>query len=164
MLATGGAVAYDRLLLATGAEPLRLSIQGADAGHVHTLQTLADCRAIIGKAVGAKRAVVIGASFIGLEVAAALRARNVEVHVVAPEQRPMERVFGPQMGDFIRALLEEHGVVFHLRDSVALIDGRRVVLKSGDVLEADLVVVGCAHASRSLSNRIECRPHFRVEV
>ena len=85
---------------------------------------------------------MIGASFIGLEVAAALRAREIEVHVVAPEQRPMERVLGPGMGDFVRALHEEHGVIFHLGDTVTAIDGKRATLKSGGVLEADLFVVG----------------------
>jgi NADPH-dependent 2,4-dienoyl-CoA reductase/sulfur reductase-like enzyme len=106
------------------------------------LRSLPDCRAIIGSAAGARRAVVIGASFIGLEAAASLRARNIEVHVVAPEARPMERVLGPEMGDFVRRLHEEHGVIFHLGDTVAAIDGKRASLKSGGVLEADLVVVG----------------------
>jgi NADPH-dependent 2,4-dienoyl-CoA reductase/sulfur reductase-like enzyme/nitrite reductase/ring-hydroxylating ferredoxin subunit len=141
-LAGGGVVPYDRLLLATGAEPVRLPIPGADQPHVHTLRTLADSRAIIAAASGARRAIVIGASFIGLEAAAALRAREIEVHVVAPEQRPMERVLGPGMGDFVRALHEEHGVIFHLGDTVTAIDGKRAILKSGGVLEADLVVVG----------------------
>jgi NADPH-dependent 2,4-dienoyl-CoA reductase/sulfur reductase-like enzyme/nitrite reductase/ring-hydroxylating ferredoxin subunit len=141
-LADGKTLPYDRLLLATGAEPVRLPIPGADQPHVHTLRTLADCRAIIAVAKGAKRAVVIGASFIGLEVAAALRTREIEVHVVAPEQRPMERILGPDMGDFVRGLHEEHGVIFHLGDTVVAIEGKRATLKSGGVLDADVVVVG----------------------
>jgi NADPH-dependent 2,4-dienoyl-CoA reductase/sulfur reductase-like enzyme/nitrite reductase/ring-hydroxylating ferredoxin subunit len=140
--AGGDIVAYDRLLLATGAEPVRLPIPGADQPHVHVLRTLADCRAIIASMPGARQAIVIGASFIGLEAAAALRARDIEVHVVAPESRPMERVLGAEMGDFVRAMHEEHGVIFHLGDTVTAIDGRRATLKSGGVLEADLIVVG----------------------
>jgi len=140
--ATGGKVTYDRLLLATGSEAVRLPIPGADQPHVHTLRSLADCRAIIDTTKGARRALVIGASFIGLEVAAALRARKIEVHVAAPEKRPMERILGPQMGDFIRALHEEHGVIFHLEDTVTAIEGQCATLKNGGVLEADLVVVG----------------------
>jgi NADPH-dependent 2,4-dienoyl-CoA reductase/sulfur reductase-like enzyme/nitrite reductase/ring-hydroxylating ferredoxin subunit len=142
VLAGGEAVAYDRLLLATGAEPVHLPIPGSNQAHVHVLRSLADCRAIIASADGARRAIVIGASFIGLEAAAALRARNLEVHVVGLEQRPMERVLGPEMGEFVRALHEEHGVVFHLGDTVTVIDGKRATLKSGGVLEADVVVVG----------------------
>lgn len=142
VLAGGGTVPYDRLLLATGAEPVLLPIPGADQPHVHTLRSLNDCRAIIATVKGARRVIVIGASFIGLEAAAALRARELEVHVVAPEQRPMERVLGPEMGDFVRALHEEHGVMFHLGDTVVAIDRKRATLKSGGVLEADAVVVG----------------------
>ena len=140
--ADGTSLAYDRLLLATGAEPVRLPVPAADLPHVHTLRSLADCRAIIADTTGAKRALVIGASFIGLEAAAALRSRNIEVHVVAPETRPMERVLGPQLGDFIRALHEEHGVVFHLGETVTAFDGRRATLKGGGTLETDVVVVG----------------------
>jgi apoptosis-inducing factor 3 len=140
ILADGRKIRYDRLLLATGAEPVRLSIPGSDT--VYTLRSLADCRAIITRAGTARRAIVIGASFIGLEVAASLRARDIEVHVVAPEKRPMERILGPDMGDFVRALHEERGVVFHLEDTVNAVDGRQVKLKSGGTLDADLVVAG----------------------
>lgn len=140
--ANGKTFSYDRLLLATGAEPVRLTVPGAELPHVHTLRSLADSRAIIDAAKSARRVVVVGASFIGLEAAAALRARDIEVHVVAPEQRPMERILGPGMGDFVRALHEEHGVVFHLNDTVTAIEPKRAVLKSGAGIEADLVVVG----------------------
>ena len=142
IVAGGGKISYDRLLLATGAEPVRLTIPGADQPHVRTLRSLADCQAIIERAKAARRVVVIGASFIGLEVAAALRARNLEVHVVAPDKRPMERILGPDMGNFVRALHEEHGVVFHLEDKVAAIDEKAVRLEKGGTIEADLVVVG----------------------
>jgi NADPH-dependent 2,4-dienoyl-CoA reductase/sulfur reductase-like enzyme/nitrite reductase/ring-hydroxylating ferredoxin subunit len=141
-LGDGSALQFDKLLLATGAEPVKLSMPGADQPHVHLLRTLADSRAIIANATNAKRAVVIGASFIGLETAASLRTREIEVHVVAPEKLPLERVFGPQMGDFVRALHEEHGVKFHLENTVTAIGKTDVTLKTGGTLDADLVVMG----------------------
>jgi apoptosis-inducing factor 3 len=142
IIAGGDKILYDRLLLATGAEPVRLTIPGAEQPHVRTLRSLADCQAIIKRAKEARRIVVVGASFIGLEVAAALRTRNLEVHVVAPDKRPMERILGPDMGNFIRALHEEHDVAFHLEDKVAAIEEKTVRLEKGDTIEADLVVVG----------------------
>ena len=140
--ASGERLPYDRLLLAMGAEPVRLAIPGSNLPHVWTLRSLADCQAIIGAAKEARRVLVIGASFIGLEVAASMRARGLEIHVVAPDKRPMQRILGPQMGDFIRSLHQEHGVQFHLEDTVAAIEGKRAKLKSGQELEADLVVAG----------------------
>jgi NADPH-dependent 2,4-dienoyl-CoA reductase/sulfur reductase-like enzyme len=141
-LADGGTIAYDRLLLATGAEPVRLAIPGAAPSDVLTLRSLADCRAIIARANTARQVLVIGASFIGLEVAASLRIRGLEVHVVAPETRPLERVMGPQLGDVIRALHEEKGVHFHLENTVSGFEAGRATLKDGTVLQADFAVAG----------------------
>lgn len=141
-LGSGERVPYDRLLLATGAEPIRPPIPGFNEPHVYTLRSFADCQAIVERAKLARSAVVIGASFIGLEVAASLRARGLDVLVVAPETRPMERVLGPQLGDFVRSLHEEHGVVFRLEDAASAIMGRKVKLKSGRVVEGDLIVAG----------------------
>jgi NADPH-dependent 2,4-dienoyl-CoA reductase/sulfur reductase-like enzyme/nitrite reductase/ring-hydroxylating ferredoxin subunit len=135
-------VSFDALLLATGAEPIRLQLPGEDQPHVHVLRSLVDSRAIIERATGAKRAVVIGASFIGLETAASLRARDVDVHVVAPESLPLERVLGAELGTFIKNLHEEKGVVFHLGRKPQRIEKDAVVLDDGTRLPADLVVMG----------------------
>lgn len=142
MLSDGSRLAYGALLLATGAEPIRLTIPGADLPHVAVLRTLADCDALIARVATASRCVVVGASFIGLEVAASMRTRGLDVHVVAPEQRPMAHLFGDAMSDMIRALHESHGVVFHLGATVAEILPDRVTLSTGETLTADLVVVG----------------------
>ncbi len=141
-LEDGSAHDYDRLLIATGADPVRLNLPGGDLPHVHYLRSLADSRAIIAQTATARCAVVIGASFIGLEVAAALRARQLEVHVVAPEAIPMERVMGAEIGGLVRTIHEQHGVHFHLGTTVAAIDSQSVTLKTGEKLAADLVVMG----------------------
>jgi 3-phenylpropionate/trans-cinnamate dioxygenase ferredoxin reductase subunit len=141
-LADGSRMPYGALLLATGADPVHLKVPGADLSHVHVLRTLADSDALIAAAASARRCVVVGASFIGLEVAASLRHRGLEVHVVAPEQRPLERVLGAELGDMVKALHEKHGVVFHLGPQLAAIENERVRLSTGVVIEADLVVTG----------------------
>jgi NADPH-dependent 2,4-dienoyl-CoA reductase/sulfur reductase-like enzyme/nitrite reductase/ring-hydroxylating ferredoxin subunit len=141
-LADGKALDYGALLLATGAEPVRLDLPAADPAAVHYLRTLADSKAIIAAAATAKRALVIGASFIGLEVAASLRARKLDVHVVGPEARPLERVMGPELGDAVRRLHEKNGVVFHLGETVTKLEGRTARLSGGASLAADLIVIG----------------------
>jgi apoptosis-inducing factor 3 len=141
-LETGAIYRYDALLIATGAEPVRLDIPGATDSQLHYLRTFADSRAIIARAASAKAVVVVGSSFIGLEVAASLRARGIGVHVVAPESQPLERVMGPEVGRAIRRVHEEHGVVFHLGQTVARVDGRAVTLKDGTALYADFLVLG----------------------
>jgi len=141
-LADGNRHAYDALLLATGAEPIHLDVPGAKLPHVHYLRTVADSQALVAASLLAKRVVVIGASFIGLEVASSLRARGLDLHVVAPESIPMQKILGPQVGAFIRRLHEQHGVTFHLGTTATAIDAHGVTLKNGEVLTADLVVVG----------------------
>jgi NADPH-dependent 2,4-dienoyl-CoA reductase/sulfur reductase-like enzyme len=138
----GGKLGYGMLLLATGAEPIRLPTPGADRSHVHTLRSLADSRSIIAAAEKAKVVVVIGASFIGLEVAASLRTRGLEVHVVAPEDLPMAKVLGPELGRMVQDIHVEKGVRFHLGQTVASIAADAVTLSGGETLKADLVVMG----------------------
>lgn len=133
---------FDRLLVATGAEPVRLPIPGAEQPHVFTLRSFADSRAIVERARAAKSAVVLGSGFIGLETAAALRERGIDVHVVSLDARPLEKILGPQLGDFIRGLHERHGVIFHMGASLAAIGAETVTLSDGAQLSADLVVIG----------------------
>jgi NADPH-dependent 2,4-dienoyl-CoA reductase/sulfur reductase-like enzyme/nitrite reductase/ring-hydroxylating ferredoxin subunit len=141
-LADGRDVTWDALLLATGAEPVRPPLPGGDQPHVLTLRTLADSRAIIERATRARRVVVVGASFIGMEVTASLRARNLEVHVVAPEALPFERTLGPEIGAFMRTVHEEHGVRFHLGQTVSAIEADAVTTSAGERITADMVVLG----------------------
>jgi NADPH-dependent 2,4-dienoyl-CoA reductase/sulfur reductase-like enzyme/nitrite reductase/ring-hydroxylating ferredoxin subunit len=133
---------YGALLLATGADPVRLEIPGSDAAQLHYLRSFADSSAIVARAATAKRVIVAGASFIGLEAAASLRARGIEVHVVAPDRQPLERVLGPQIGAFIRKLHEAQGVIFHLGQTVQRLDSRKATLSDGTGLDADFLVLG----------------------
>lgn len=147
--ADGRELAFDRLLLATGAEPIRLPIPGAELPHVFTLRSLADSRAIVERAKTAKTAVVLGSGFIGLETAAALRQRGLQVHVVSLDRQPLDKVLGAELGGFIRALHESHGVVFHMGRSLSAIAEQQVVLNDGSALAADLVVIGVGVRPRS---------------
>jgi NADPH-dependent 2,4-dienoyl-CoA reductase/sulfur reductase-like enzyme/nitrite reductase/ring-hydroxylating ferredoxin subunit len=133
---------YGALLLATGADPVELPLEGATPSQILYLRSFADSKAIVAKATSAKRVVVVGASFIGLEVAASLRARGIVVHVVASDQVPMERILGSRVGAFVRSLHESHGVVFHLGETVRHVDGDKVILTGGQTIEADFIVLG----------------------
>lgn len=133
---------YGALLLAPGAEPRHLPIAGGDQDHVRYLRTLDDSRSIISALDQTSRVVVIGAGFIGLEVAASLRQRGVVVTVVAPEEVPLANVIGETLGSFVRDLHEEHGVEFRLGRSVSEIQADQVVLDDGTTEGADLVVIG----------------------
>ena len=141
-LTDGRSLGYGALLLATGAEPVRLAIPGGDLPHVYYLRTLTDSRRIIDKAKSSKRAVVIGASFIGLEVAWSLRERKLEVAVVGKGSLPLEKVLGGELGTVIRETHQANGVKFHLGRKPAAIQGRHVELDDGTKLDCDLVVVG----------------------
>ena len=133
---------YGALLLATGAEPVKLPLEGNATVPIFYLRTFADSQAIVAKATAGAHAVVVGASFIGLEVAASLRTRNVNVHVIAPDNVPMEKVLGSQIGTFIRSLHESHGVIFHLADTVSQVDGNKVLLAGGQTIRADFIILG----------------------
>ena len=142
VLEDGREFAFGALLLATGADPVRLDIVGATPSQILYLRSFDDSRAIVARAAAAKRVIVLGASFIGLEVAASLRERGIDVHVVGREQLPMERVLGKELGRFIQALHESHGVVFHLGTTIDHMDGDSATLADGTVLQADFVVAG----------------------
>ena len=141
-LSDGRSLGYGALLLATGAEPVRLKIPGDDLPHVCYLRTLTDSRRIIEKAKNARSAVVIGSSFIGLEVAWSLRERKLEVHVVGKHSLPLEKILGRDLGNLVRQTHEAHGVKFHLGRTPAAIQDRHVLLDDGTKLDCDLVVVG----------------------
>ncbi len=140
-LADGKSLDYGALLLATGAEPVRLDL-GAGNARVHYLRDWADSRAIIDRAASARSAVVIGASFIALEVAASLRARDVAVTIVAPETQPLARVLGDELGAVVRELHESKGVTFRLGRTVSGADAKGVTLDDGSRIETEFIIAG----------------------
>jgi NADPH-dependent 2,4-dienoyl-CoA reductase/sulfur reductase-like enzyme/nitrite reductase/ring-hydroxylating ferredoxin subunit len=141
-LESGRKIEFHTLLLATGADPVRLPIPVSGDAKMLYLRSFDDSRAIVAAAAAAKRVVVVGASFIGLEVAASLRHRGIEVHVAGPERILFERVLGAQFGALVLEVHESHGVVFHLGVSVARVDGKHVSFSDGSGIEADFVVLG----------------------
>jgi len=148
-LRDGRTLNYGALLLATGAEPRSLSIEGADKPHVHRLRTLTDSKAIIAQAQKAQKCVVIGSSFIGLEVAASLRTREREVTVIGHDSVPLEKLLGAEMGRFIQKLHEQHGVRFVLNTKPKAILDDKIDIGEGRFVEADMVVLGVGVAPRT---------------
>ncbi len=147
-LEDGSTLTYDGALLATGGVPKTLDVPGADLPHVWTLRSVADARKLLA-AVGdkSKRVVVIGASFIGLEVASSLKQRGLDVAVISPQKIPLQKQLGAAIGESLRALHERNGVRFHLGESVERLSGngggvQQIHLESGGVVAADIVVVG----------------------
>ena len=147
-LRDGRTLNYGALLLSTGAEPRSLPIEGAGKPHVFRLRTLADSNAIIAEAKQARNCVVIGSSFIGLEVAASLRSRGLEVTVISPDSVPLARVLGDEAGRFVQKLHEQHGVRFLLNTTPQAILDDRVEIGGGYVA-ADLVVLGVGVSPRT---------------
>jgi NADPH-dependent 2,4-dienoyl-CoA reductase/sulfur reductase-like enzyme len=137
---------YDALLVATGGAPVRLNIPGSDLKNVCVLRSFTDADSIIETASRSRRAVVVGASFIGMEAAYSLRERGLEVTVVAPSQEPFEATLGAEIGALFRRVHESHGVRFKLGSIVYRFEGTHnieaVRLANGERIEADMVLVG----------------------
>ena len=146
VLSSGEHLAYDAVLLTTGAAPRRLSVPGSDLDGLHTLRTVADADRLQAAIRGAGRVVVIGGGWIGCEVAASARQRGAEVAVIEAGQLPLERVLGPELGAFYRDVHAEHGVEWHFGNGVEELRGSQrveeVKLADGSIVAGDLVVVG----------------------
>ena len=171
----GSTLAYDAALVATGGIAHRLSVPGGEVAGVFLLRTAADAEAIVAAAQNARRVVIVGAGFIGMEAAASLRERGLEVTVVAPQSAPFERQLGSKIGDAFRRLHEKQGVAFRLGHEVASVEGdgrvQRVRLRDGSAIETDLVVAGLGiapatdmlhGATRRKDGGVDVDPHLRL--
>ena len=141
-LQNGKTYAFGSLLLATGSEVIKLPMPGARDSDVFYVRTWSDARVLFKRIATAKQVVVVGSSFIGLEVAGSIRSRGIDVHVISLESEPFERTLGADVGRFFRALHESHGVTFHLGKTVARVDGNQVTLNDGTTVHADFIVLG----------------------
>jgi len=145
-LASGDRVAYDRLLLATGARNRRFPIPGLDLPGVHALRTVDEAEALSDEISPGRRAVVVGMGFIGSEVTSSLRQRGVEVTAIDGGTVPLERVMGPQVGGVLAGIHRDHGVDLIFRDRLAALEGdghvERVVTGEGRTIECDFALVG----------------------
>jgi 3-phenylpropionate/trans-cinnamate dioxygenase ferredoxin reductase subunit len=144
---------YDRLLIATGAEPRKIEIAGADLDGVHYLRTLADCDALRQRLAAGGKVIVIGAGWIGAEFAASARQRGLEVTIIEPATVPLERVLGNELGTFYRDVHETHGVEMRMQTGVQAFEGSRSVTavrtNDGQSIACDFVVVGVGVTPRA---------------
>jgi 3-phenylpropionate/trans-cinnamate dioxygenase ferredoxin reductase subunit len=174
-LSTGERLGYDRLLLATGSEPRRLSVPGAELDGVHHLRTFADSDAIAAALEPGARAVIAGGGWIGMEVAASARQRGLDVTIVELEDVPLSRALGREAGLIYARLHREHGVQLHTGVAVARVEGEgrveRVVLADGRALDADLLVCGLGaiprtelaqRAGLAVENGVICDPSLQT--
>lgn len=142
----GDTMQYDTLLLASGGKPRHIDIPGSDLKNIFVLRSFAQADKIVAAVTDAKNVVVIGASFIGMETAASLQARGLQVTVVAPDKVPFAKVLGPEIGEFFKELHEEKGVHFRLGTGAKSFEGNgkveAVVLENGDRIQTDVVIVG----------------------
>ena len=145
-LSDGSTLRYDKLLLATGAAPQPIDIKGGELKNVFTLRSHADAERILKQTRQAKQTVVIGGSFIGMEVASCFATQKLPVTAIVSDARPFEKQLGVEVGAIIQRLHEQHGVKFELNAEVQALEGSGAVsgvkLKSGKIVPADLVVVG----------------------
>jgi|ERR1700733_308206 NADPH-dependent 2,4-dienoyl-CoA reductase/sulfur reductase-like enzyme/nitrite reductase/ring-hydroxylating ferredoxin subunit len=147
-LANGDERPYVKLLLATGAAPRQLDVPGRDLPHVMVLRSLQDCQHILTKATRGARVAVVGGSFIAMEAAASLRGRGLSVDVITQERHPLEKVFGRELSTLILETHVKKGVSLHLGSEVDQIEEEQILLRSGERVKADIVVVGIGVAPR----------------
>ena len=172
-------LSYDQLVLATGAEPRRLPIEGADAPNLMVLRTAADARALRSSLHSARRVLVIGGGYIGLEAAASMRKQGCEVHVIEAAPRLLARVASPEISAFYKELHETHGVAMHIGaglkgfslDETGRITG--AALSNGQHLACDLVLLGigvvpdqalASEAGLTVSNGIEVDTDYQTSA
>jgi 3-phenylpropionate/trans-cinnamate dioxygenase ferredoxin reductase subunit len=146
VLDDGAQLAYDRLLLTTGAQPRTIPVAGAELEGIHYLRTLDDCDALRRRLVGGGHVAVVGAGWIGSEFAASARQCGLRVTVIDPLPLPNERIFGPEIGTFYRDVHLQHGVEMILGEGVEAFEGAgaasRVRTSGGRSIDCDFVVVG----------------------
>src|SRR5579859_4844103 len=171
----GRAIRYDKLLLATGARPRRLDVPGAELEGVLYLRTLADCESLRARLADGGAVAVVGAGWIGSEVAASARQKGLDVTVIDPLALPNERIFGPEIGTFYRDVHARHGVELALGEGVEAFEGdgrvTGVRTSSGRVVACAFAVVGvgvtpnielAGQAGLELENGVVVDEHLRT--